>query len=408
MGTKSNDNLSEMLREFAHSGIVEDSFSKDFYAWNKLKKNRTWKEGAELQIPMELSENSDLEFGALVAEADIGEGSYKKIKITEQPQLFSSMVIEERDLKRYGDLKQSFLKMMPQKMSKLTRRMKHAFSAMMLRGGVLAKISSIADAATGKVVIDKPQYFTLGQRVQVNGEIVYVTKISMNEKAITLSADRAGAVIDLTAIASPVSVNDGVNIVGADTENFTSFVDYLLPAAQGGSDQLYGVLDKDTNPIATPQVFDGTGFTASTVVDKLIDIYYDVKELGKVDQAEIIVPYHIFKAFAKKIENSKQYSGSEKKAGVGYSQLVVVGPAGEMILTALPDMRDDLIFIIDWESFEFAGHRFLDRIKSPDGLEYYTVRSKTGYRFICDHVLQGDLVAKKLSSSAVVHSIPRL
>lgn len=410
MGTEANLNFSDMLREYAPHTVIEDSFSKDNYLWGKLEKDKEWKDGVEYQIPVELSGASDFEMGALVSESNLGSSIYKKLTLSTQPQMTGAMVFNERDLKRYGNLKQSFLKLLPGEVNKFTRRARQHWSVKLLKGSLA--IATADGTAGGEIEVDKPQYFAVGQRVEVSADSPatvsgFVTAIDMEAKTLTIMTARtAGSAVDLSGFAA--ADNTKVNIPGSeDVEDFTSFADYLLPASAGGSDTIYGI-NKSIYPILQPQVADGASYTASNITDKLTDFYYDVKDLGKVDAAEILVPFHVFKAFAKKIEANKRYMVKDKMSGVGFSSLYIDGPSGEMKLTALSDMALDKAFVINWEDFCFAGYRFLDKVKDPDGNEYHKIRSTSGYKYIVDLVLQGELIAKKLSGSAVIHSIPQL
>jgi hypothetical protein len=61
---------------------------------------------------------------------------------------------------------------------------------------------------------------------------------------------------------------------------------------------------------------------------------------------------------------------------------------------------------LDWDSITLYTNGFLQRRKAPDGLEYHAVRATTGYSYILDHVLAGDIVCKAPWKNLIIHSIP--
>lgn len=410
MGTQSNPNLSDMLREYAPETIIMDKFSKNNWLWDNIEMDKSWKNGVEYQLPWELAEASDFEMGGLVDEDDIGDGIYKKAKLYDQPELWGAMIFEGKDLDRYGDLKQSFLKVLPNKIEKFTRRMRSLVSCVIFRGGSLA--SATANGTAGGVLkVDKPQYFALQQRVEIRSGAVatvigYVSAIDINARTISLVDARGGSTaIDLSAYTT--ADNTQVYIPGSEIENFTTLHDYLLPSTLGGSDTIHGV-QKSSAPLLQPQIIDGSSITSSTVVDKMIDYYYDMVELGKAEMGELVVPNHVFKAFAKKVEINKRAHVMDKKAGVGFSSLHVAGPYGDMVVTANNDMKSDVAYFLNKEDFKLAGDKFFSRKRHQNNEEFFMVRKKSGMRYIVDQCCRFDLVCKKLSASGVIHSIPTL
>lgn len=416
MATKFRDELSELMREKALPKVIEDVFKEHNFVWNKLEKDRSWTNGVEYQIPWELAEADNHEFGGLVDEDDIGEGLYAKPKIYDQAELWSTLDFHEKDLDRHkGNMEDSFLDILPSKLKKMTRRTKAIISAALIRGGSIG-VAETDGNASGELTVDRPQLLTIGMKVLIKDSASqttgYVRKIHIQSRKITIfDARKAGAAVDLSAFT--VAQGAGLYVVGADTENFFTFQDYLLPASEGGKDEVYeSRFKKDDFPLLQPMVFDGgasgMNITASNVLDKLYDLYFDAKEYGKIESGELLVPYHIFKACAKKLQSNKQYHNGEAMAGVGFDTITIMGGRGAMKLTALDILRNDQMMMINWEDFFFAGDKFFDRKRQLDGREYYTIRKKTGYVHIVDSVFRGNLLCKKLSSSLIVHSVPKL
>jgi len=423
MGLKATANFEELLREYAPHKLIEDRQKKTNYFWNKLTKDKSWKDGVSYQIPWELSEASSFEIGGLIESAKITDAKYKKGTISQHALLTGAMKYHSRDLKRYGDMKQSFLKLLPKKAQKFSDRMKYLTNIMLLDKGSIAKgINDAVNAlATGVIKVTKPQRFMLNERIVLvtsgaaADKEVYVKQINIANRTITV-ADSAGVVIDLTTVSEvfdPSIDTVTIKIVGYDRDEFFSFTDHLLPASLGGSDSLNGIVTKTDAPIFQPQVIDGAAWTSVNILDKLYDTYFEIAELGKVDGQEMLCGYNLFKAASRKSEASKRYT-STKESGIGFKTIVIDGPEGEMRLTTFEEMPDDKLYILDWASFVFAGDEFFKPMKDMNGNSFYTERvagtgnGGDGYVCIQDIALSGQMLCIKGSGNGVVHSIPTL
>ena len=408
MSTNATVNLQDMLTQYLPNDLITEEFAKENFLWNLFEKDRSWKNGTDYVIPWEFAKSADMQMGGLVLDADIGDlGVYKKAVKTNQPQLFGALKFQQKDLERYGDLKQSFLKLLPGKVSDFTEYMKFVVPCILLRGGAIC--TATANGTVGGVLaVDRPQYLMLNQRVMIKDNdsvavIGFIRSIDMTAKTITVyNARTGGAVVDLSTYT--IAQKAKVFIPGADTENFSTFQSYLLPAALGGSDTIHGV-SKSSAPILQPQLFDGSTWTSTNILDKLYDTYYDVKTLGKCKETELLVPYSVFKACSKVMQSSKRFVDGEKKSGYGFNQITLVGAEGEMKITGMVDMPNDSIYMINKDDFLIAGDKFFEKNKQADGNEYFTVRGTGGYYHIMDIEARFDLIAKKLSSSAAVYGL---
>ena len=408
MTTSTNPNLQEMLNEYLPHDLITEEFAKENFLWNSFEKDKSWKNGTDYVIPWEFSKPTDMQMGGLIAESDLGDmGIYKRASKQAQPELWGAIKFLQKDLERYGDLKQSFLKILPGKINDFVDYMKFVVPCVMLRNGALC--TATANGTVGGVLkVDRPQYLHLGQRILIDdldtgGVIGFVKSINMQTKEILVHTARtAGAAIDLSGYT--VAQKTKVLIPGSDSEQFETFEKYLLPASLGGSDTIYGV-SKQSAPILQSQLFDGSSWASANVLDKIYDTYFDVKTLGKVKETEMLVPYSVFKAAAKTLQGSKRYVEGKKESGYGFSKITITGVEGDMTLTGMVDMPDDKIFMLDKKDFLIAGDKFFEKSKQADGNEFFTLRKTTGYEHIVDIGARFDLIAKKLSSSACVHSL---
>jgi hypothetical protein len=77
-----------------------------------------------------------------------------------------------------------------------------------------------------------------------------------------------------------------------------------------------------------------------------------------------------------------------------------------MTLTGIRDMRDDVGYILNWDTLHFVGDKFFERKRHFNGDEFFLARATTGYTYIVDIKFYGDLVVFKPSENGIIHSIP--
>jgi hypothetical protein len=91
----------------------------------------------------------------------------------------------------------------------------------------------------------------------------------------------------------------------------------------------------------------------------------------------------------------------------GWEEMVIGSVTGQRVkFVAVQELDDDVIMGIDWRALKFHSNGFFRKMKSPDGLEYYTLRDETqGYQFIIDICLFGALVVVRPSYCFIILSI---
>ena len=394
-----------MLKRYMPEKLLENTFAKKNYIYQKIEKDPNWGLGT-YEYPVEASGLGSIQMGALAAENDIAEGVQGVGTITHK-EMYASILMKEADLARHGSLEKSYLKIMPDKIDQAMDRMQEQFSVAVLNGGNLA-LATVNGTVGGAITVDKPELFHPRQKVEVidNDTAVvsgYVRTVDVNTGVLTIfNARTAGAVVDLSAFT--VAQAARVRIIGSGTERFLDLKTALLPAASGGVDTLYGLTRADFMPLQAT-VRSGSGWTAATVLDDLTALYFDYQRQGRGKGGEILVNYGMFKNVSKKLELSKQYTTSDKKAGYGFNSVSLVGVQGELTITALREMPTSEVFIVDWAGIKFAGKEMFKKIKDPDGSEYHKVRASTGYSFITDVRLAGEVIVDPCKH-ACGHSIP--
>ncbi len=68
-------------------------------------------------------------------------------------------------------------------------------------------------------------------------------------------------------------------------------------------------------------------------------------------------------------------------------------------------MDDDIIIYMDWRAAKFYSNGFFRKRKSPDGIEYFEVRATTGFQYIIDVCLFGEIVINRPSYCGIMYGI---
>lgn len=401
---------SALLKRYMPEKLIENDFGKKNYIWTKCEKDQSWA-GGIYEIPLLEAGFSTMQFGTLAATNDIAEMEVAMGTINGHKELWNSIYVREADLFRHGDMEASYLKIMPEQVDAFTSRIQEKVSTHFLAGGKIATAEGDG-TASGTIVVDNPELFQKGEKVEIVDDDTaattgYIRAIDLNTKTLTIyNARSGGAALDLSGVSPAgykVSANAKIRLVGTGAEKFLSLPEACLPASLGGSDTLYGKTKTDFMTLQSYRE-DGTGWTVSTILDDVMNFIYNVQKLGRGRQNEILVNFGMFKNISKKLEASKRYVTADKKAGYGFVSVSILGPEGDVTITALRNMPKNMAFAIDWKGVSFAGKEFFKK-KLYNGDDFFMLRDSTGPAFITDIALRGDFVVKPALVS-VVHSIP--
>lgn len=312
----------------------------------------------------------------------------------------------------------SFLKILPGQIEDFLMNFKMAASINLLDGPEFATLT--VDGTVGGVIeVDRVDRFTIDQELVLDDNnssagTYYVIAIDVNggtleSGAVTLSATRGGAAADVSAY----TVAQGAKVyhVGAQTESYTSLKSQLLSAANGGSATIFGQT-KTAYPYLQAVQYDGSSISATNIIDELFKAYTKRQQLAKSGKLpEILLSYKHFGSILAKLQaDTKQFNivpQSRKINQYGWQEVMIGSVSGELLkIVAVQEKSDDTIMMLDWDSITLYTNGFLQRRTAPDGLEYFQIRSTTGYAYILDHCLMGDIVCKAPWKQLIIHSIP--
>jgi hypothetical protein len=401
-----NKSLTDLLREHAPYDLLANEFKDRVFALNMIDIKKDWKGHGPLRVPFVEAPASSIAFGGY--STNIAPVEAVKGTVSEPNFMTGSIKFNDIDLQIHkGKINEgSFLKMLPTELERHVRYMKTGLSGNLLNGAVLAKATDDGTAG-GVLAVDRPDRFVIGQEIQDNADDTwYVIAIDRNAKTVTLSATRGGSAADISS-----AIVDGENLYlpGAKASSFTSFADILLSATNGGSDTLYGKTKASYTFLNNAQ-FDGGNSDADSIVGDLYDWTTDIATYHGGAPTKIVMDLGNFATIMKKVEATKGgfniIPESKKTTMYGYHKIQILGAGGNVLeFCGVKEMDKDKMYIVDPSTFKFHTDQLVRRVVSPDGDEYYTERSGTGYTYISDHVVYGDLVCDNPCGNGAVHSL---
>lgn len=411
----STRSFQDMLNQYLPYELLKEELIKRDYLLNKVEKDNGWK-GGTLVVPFKGAGASSIAFGSLTDSSDVSEDQYVRGTISSQKEAWGTMVFNHRDLMEHdGSIpEKTFLRILPNAVDDFMDFMKQAISVALLNGPHLAKLTSDG-TATGVAVVDHPERFQLKQKVYVDDDnsavssAGYVQSIDINTKTITLDTSRAGGT-DLDISGYTTAQNAKVYMDGAQTSanQFSSLRDALLSATNGGSSSLYGQT-KTAYPYLQAVNIDGSAVTAVNILDKIFDGYVDVRRLGRGNANEVLVSYKNLGTILKQLESSKGafnvVAGSQKTSVFGWTEIMVGGVKGMLKIVGIQELDDDVIMYIDWNALKFFSNGFFRKRVAPDGKHYFESRATTGYTYLVDICLFGDLVVHAPNKCGIMYGI---
>jgi len=300
--------------------------------------------------------------------------------------------------------------LIPDEIDNLMALQKEAVSTNLLIGSHFATFTANGTAG-GVIAVDHIDRFQLSQKVEIydtspSQMTVYVIAISIDNSTITVSATRGGAAVDVTAFTTGASAkvyHPGVIANGG----FTSLKTVLLSAANGGSTNVHGFA-KTAYPFLQAVNILGSSVTASNILDKLFDGYTSVRSKAKGNANTIVMSYKHLGSILKLLETQKGpfvVTKNLQASLYGWSEIEITTVKGTLKLVGILEMDDDVIFYLDMKTMKFYTNGGFKKRAGPNGNEYFEVRGATGYSYLVDLALFGDLGHLNPGANAVMHSI---
>lgn len=405
----------DMLNEYLPNQLLKEELIKRDYLLSNIEKDDKWK-GGKLIVPFKAAGASSVKMGGLTAANDIAEDLHIRGSIDDYKEMWGSLIFNHRDLMDHSGrvVEDSFLKILPDTLEDFMEYMKMTASIQMGTGPHFAKVVAGGTPASGILKVDRIDRFSLRQKVVLQDNDTaaapyYVTAIDVNADLVTLSATRGGAPADVSAYT--VAAQAKFFTDGAETTAFTSIRSVLLSAANGGSATVHGQ-SKIAYPFLQAVNVDGASITATNILDKLFDAYTEVRKKAKGRADRFVMSYKHLGSIMKLIENKTNGSANwqitveDKKASLyGWDEIVINSVKGKLTIVGIQEWDDDVIAILDMKSMVFRSNGFFQKRKSPEGQEYFEVRNTTGFQYIVDACLFGELEINKPGHNGIIYGI---
>lgn len=408
--------FNDMLNEYLTNRLLKEELLKRDYILNKVEKDNSWK-GGKLPVPFRGAQASSVKFGGLTASSDISQSKHVRGNITDYVEVWGSMIFNHRDLQEHdGKIPEStFLRILPDEIDDFMDYVKMCTSVQIGTGPHFAKATDDTNAATGIFIVDKVDRFIIDQHLVIDDDNsgladIYVIAINVNTKAVTFSASRGGAAANLSAYTVAQNAKFYYDGVTDGAGNFTTFVSMrqaLLSLTNGGSAALHGVT-KTLYPHLQAVNVDGVSITASNILDKLFDAYTEVRTRAKGNADTYLMSYKHLGSIMKLIETQKgpfKVTKEPQASLYGWTEIEITSVKGTLKLVGIQEMDDDIIPIVDWRAMKFVTNGFFKKRKGPNGLEYFEVRNTTGYQYICDISLFGEMMYTKPGHCGIIYGI---
>ena len=423
-----NRTFQAMLNDFLPNELLKEELVKRDFLLNKVEKDDTWigasgasGNGGNLVVPFKAAGASSIAAGSLTASNDVSEDNYVRGVITTQPEIWGSMIFNHRDLMEHETVSEkNFLKILPDAVNDFMDYMKNVVSVNLLNGKHFAKLTADATSSNGVITVDRPDRFVVGQKVVVadggaGADIVgYVYNgaggIDMNALTVTLVTSRGGSTnVDFSANNKTVANTAKVYNDGFKANGMSDLRSALLSSANGGSSTLYGQT-KTAYPYLQAINISGAQVTAANIVEKIFNGYTTTRRLGKGNPTDIVMSYNNLGLVLAVVEASKgAYNvkpGSQKAVQYGWTEISIGSVTNqELKFVGVQEMDDDIVIYMDWRGLKFYSNGFFRKRKSPDGIEYFEVRAQTGFQYIIDVCLFGDLVVHRPSYMGIMYGI---
>lgn len=407
----------DMLNEYLPNDLLKEELIKRDWFLTNVEKDDNWK-GGQIIVPFQGAMATSTKFGGLTDATDVSEFDYVRGTIAAYQEVWGTLKFQHTDLIQHdGKVKEStFLKILPNQIDQFLEYMKMLASINLLSGPHFAK-ATVSGTNLGVLGVDRIDRLELGQKSSLKDDNssaidVYCIAIDVNNKKATFSDTRGGSALDISAYTVGQNAklyHDGILVAGTPTNMFTSVKSSLLSAANGGSSLLHGQ-SKLSFPYLQAINVDGSSITAVNILEKLFDAFTTIRILAKAGMAnKCVMSYKHLANCMKAIETQKGSfkvsAGQTKVSQYNWTEIEVVGVKGSFTIVGIQEADDDVIMFLDMAAMTFRSNGFFRKRTAPDGKQYYEIRSTSGYSYLLDICLFGDLEFTKPTACGIVYGI---
>jgi len=418
MATGTRRNFQDLLNEYTPNKMLREELISRDYILQNVQKDDSWK-GGKLIVPFKGSGASSVSFNKLTPTSKINQSKYVRGSIDDYREVWASLIFNQRDLQEHGGKipESTFLNILPGELEQMMDYMKEVASVQLGTGPHFGVLTADGDTnGVGVGDVDKIDRFQINQRLFLldddSAEIeLYVTDIDIEEEQVTFSATMGGAPVSIAAYTTANNAkfyHPGIHDGSGNFNTFTSFRNALLSEARGGSAKLHGVT-KTKYPILQATNIDGSGITATNILDAMFDAFTEVRRRGKGRATEYLMSLKNYGSVMKQLELQKgafRVVEDPKESLFGWMEMKIANVTGQVVkIVGILEWDDDTIALVDWRGITFRSNGFFKKRVSPDGREYFEIRGEDGYQYVCDMCLFGEQEFALPGHSAIIHSI---
>lgn len=290
--------------------------------------------------------------------------------------------------------------------------MKQCVSLSWLNGPAFAKLTT-SGTSLGVIVVDRPERFEIGQKVFLYDSTeglspaAYVGSIIIDTATITLYTDRGfGTALNVAGWTTGNTAK--VYFDGSQSNGLTSLKLSCLSSANGGTTQLYGQT-KTAFPYLQSINVNGATSTSTTILEDIFNAYTVIKNRGKGDPNKAVMSYLRLGYIMTLLEQQKgAYHIDQKGTRVnafGWTEITIFGVKGRLDVVGIQEMDDDYILFLDLRAMKIFTNGFFRKRINPDGREYFEIRNTSGYQYVIDLCMFGDIVLLRPSYCGILYGL---
>ncbi len=415
MGT--NRTFDAMLNEVLTPKLLRDELTKRSYFLDKIAKEEDWKGGSRI-VPFYGADPTSVKFGGLTAANDIAEAKLVRGRIDSYKEVWGTLVFNETDLMQHDGPKpeSSYLTIIPDQIERFMTYLKEVVSYQIGVGSSFARVTGDASAASGIFTFDRIDRFILGQKVTLDDDNsmttdAYVTNIDLNLNTVQFSLSRNGPAANLSQYTTAQNARvyyDGV-WDGTTNNSFLSIRQALLSASNGGDTTLHGYV-KTSYPYLQCVNVDGSDISATNIVEKLFDKYVTIRIKARGQADTFVMSFKNWGSCMKSMQIEKGafvVTKNPTKSQYGWFEMSIASTKSgdELTIAGVQEMSDDIIFVLDWSTMKFCSNGGFRRRIGPDKNQYYVIRNTTGYQYVVDVCLFGEMQYTNPSNNGVIYNI---
>jgi len=433
-----------MLNDYLNTDILRSELPDRMFMLTKVDKDNSWVSANGTQgyvVPFMGGQASSICFGSLTAAGDVSEDTDVRGVVTTQPEVWGTLFFNSKDFMQHEGKKRevSFLGSIKKQVPAFLDNFKMMFSDILMSGPHFCTVTGLSNAAGGICEIDHIEKVQIKQKILIREAATpsctagYIQAINKNTGSITLTTDRAGTVVFDLTVAGPLTAAllvgdrfyyDGLvnTATGALQNQFTTVRSSLLSLLNGGSATLYGQTKTAYPFLQAQNVNAGPGatyeITAANIVQRLFEI--NAKEMRTKTKAvngkratDYLLSSTNYAAAMIALEDYKgqffTQPGKAEAAAYAWDNVTLgARSGGKVTLFEVPELDDDIIPLMNWDSWVLASNgffKFQEDPNNPGGIYYYPVRATTGLSYYVDVAFMGDLICRGPESNGIIYGV---